>query len=204
MTATSATTRTNDLRALRRGQIIQVARELVAAEGVTALTIGELERRLPFSRGVITYHFANKAAIVDAVLDSALADIDQATRAEVFARADANDQLAAMLHGMVAGFLGSPEAAGVLLSFWSRITTDERARMINAKLYRGWRESTQGLLEAGMARGEFAIAPVEPLASLVVGIVIGAVAQAYFEPEGVDPEAMVTEAVAALSSRLAV
>lgn len=200
----AANPKDSGVRALRRGQIIEAARALVAADGVAALTIGELERRLPFSRGVITYHFANKAAIVDAVLDSALADIDATTRAEVVARADAKDKLAAALHGMVAGFLGNPEASAVLLSFWSRIATETRAREVNARLYRGWRESTAGILEAGMARGELAVAPIKPLAALLVGMVIGVVTQAFFDPDGVDPDGMVAEAVAALSARLAV
>ena len=42
------------VRDLRRTQILAEARSIVAQEGLAALTIGTLEKRLPFSRGVIT------------------------------------------------------------------------------------------------------------------------------------------------------
>src|ERR1700722_2409301 len=73
----------DSVRDLRRGQILTAARRLVAEHGLEALTIGALEDRLAFTRGVITYHFANKDEIVRAVFASAIDEIDASVRREV-------------------------------------------------------------------------------------------------------------------------
>ena len=56
------------VRDLRRAQIIAAARAIVCRDGLDALTIGALEQKLAFTRGVITYHFAGKDDIVRALL----------------------------------------------------------------------------------------------------------------------------------------
>ena len=73
----------DSIRDLRRGQIVTAARRLVAEQGLEALTIGALEDRVSFTRGVITSHFANKDEIVQAVFASAIDEIDAAVRRAV-------------------------------------------------------------------------------------------------------------------------
>src|SRR5437773_5389573 len=98
------------VRDFRRAQVIAAARSLVAEEGLEALTIGALEERLAFSRGVITYHFRNKDEIVEAVLAHAVAEIEEALRAELRASESPEERVGAVLRSMVRGFLAHPEA----------------------------------------------------------------------------------------------
>lgn len=183
------------LRDLRRGQIVEVARRVVAQEGLAALTIGRLEEGLSFSRGVITHHFRDKQEIVEAVLDSALAEIDEATQADVAAAADHAAKLSAVIHGVVRGFLGHMEASRILVAFWGRIPADPRAAELNAALYRRYRKGAAALIAEGQAAGVFRT-DVSPTvaATLVVGAVIGIVTQAFFEPGAVEVDKACAEA----------
>src|SRR5262244_2169499 len=162
------------LRELRRGQIVAVARKIVADEGLEALTIGSLEARLAFSRGVITYHFQNKDDIVHAVLESAIEEINATADGQLGGNMTAEERVRTTVRTYVRGFLEHVEATRILLSFWGRISSDKRARKANATLYAAYRRGAAGLIEAGKASGEFAAdVNVDAMAAALVGVVIG-------------------------------
>lgn len=182
----------NELRDLRRGQILTEARNLVAAGGLTALTIGALEQRLPFTRGVITHHFANKHAIVLAVLESAVTEIDAATRTDVAAVATFAERVEAVLRSKVRGFLDSSEASWILLAFWGRVRSDPDSARVAGALFASYREQSGQLLRWAQERRE-ARTDAEPDAfgATLVGVVIGIVTQALLAPDEVDVEAAI-------------
>lgn len=186
----------------RRAEIVSAARRIVAERGLEALTFAALEKKLEFTRGVTTYHFRDKDDLLRAVLESAVREIAQATESEVRAQDSPADKLRALLHTQTRGFLDRVEAGRVLFAFWSRLQADEGARRRNALLYAAYRRQTARLLKEGMRLGAFRAAPVEPLAALVVGIVLGLVAQQHFAPGAVPLDAAVDEAAAALLARL--
>jgi AcrR family transcriptional regulator len=190
------------LRSLRRAQIIAAARALVAAEGLDALTIGALEQRLGFSRGVITYHFRDKDEIVAALLESAVAEIDAASKAAVAAGPTAEDKVRAVLRANLRGFLEHREAGLILLSFWGRLMADPKARRTNASLFAKYRGLTRSVIEAGVKEGAFTKVDADAISALIVGIVIGLAAQAYFEAGAVDERAALEEAARCVLARL--
>jgi AcrR family transcriptional regulator len=204
--ATRAIAKPETTRDLRRGQIVDAARALVAREGLEGLTIAALEKQLEFSRGVITYHFDNKEEIVAAVFESAIAEIDEGVRAEVEAGASIEDKVRAVLAANVRGFLGSPEAVRVLLSFWGRLGADETARARNAGLYARYRKQSAKLIkqarkEGLLVEGEGGV-DAEAIAALIVAIVLGVVTQATFETGAIDVDATIEEATRAIVARL--
>jgi AcrR family transcriptional regulator len=179
---------------LRRTQIIGAARAIVARRGLEALTIGELEKRLAYSRGVITYHFKNKDEIVDELLRGAIAEIDEATRAQAAAATTRADRVAAVIRAVVEGFVSRVEAVRILFSFWGRLHAEPRIRAANARLYARYRAQTARLL--GGRDGDAA------LATVIVGVVLGIAAQAYFDPHRVDVEGAIKEATRTVQARL--
>ncbi len=78
-----------------------------------------------------------------------------------------------------------------MVSFWGRLHAEPRIRAANAALFARYRNETASLLGGDRAR-----------AAVVVGVVLGIAAQAYFDPEHVDVEATVDEAVQAIQARL--
>ncbi len=190
------------VRDLRRAQIVEAARRLVAEQGLASLTIGALEDRLAFTRGVITYHFANKDEIVRAVFASAIEEIDAAVRQEVEAGATIQQKVRAVLHGNVRGFVDTEVAGRVLLSFWGRLSADAAVRKLNAELYARYRRQAAKLLKRARAGGEIAKIDADVMASLLVGMVLGIATQHYFEPGAIDVDAAVDEATRTVLARL--
>jgi AcrR family transcriptional regulator len=180
-----------DLRSLRRAQIIAAARAVVAKGGLEALTFAGLEKQLGYTRGVVTYHFKNRDEIVDAVLASAVDEIDRSTRVEVAAAHGRSARAAAVIRAVVRGFLVNVEATRVMVAFWGRLHGEPRIRAVNAKLYARYRRQTRDTLGGDTA-----------MATVIVAVVLGIVAQWYFDPGAVDVEAAVEEAVRAVEARL--
>lgn len=192
----------DSVRDLRRGQIVAAARRLVAEQGLESLTIGALEDRLAFTRGVITYHFANKDEIVRAVLASAVDEIDAAVAAEVEAGPTASDRVRAMIRGTVRGFVDRTEAGRVLMTFWGRLGSDAKARQANRELYARYRRSAARVLRRARADGEIGEVDPAAMAALLVGVVLGIALQHYFDPGAIDVDAATEEAVQAVMARL--
>ena len=190
------------LRDLRRSQIIAAARGIVASDGLGALTISALEQVLGFSRGVLTYHFRDKDEIVDAVLDSALREIDLGTKARVDASATPAEKIRAVLAANLRGFVEHREAGLILLSFWGRLSSDPKARKANAALYARYRERTESLLVPAMAAGAFQRHDARALAAVIVGLVLGLASQAYFDPGCIDLEAALSVATECVLARV--
>lgn len=191
------------LRDVRRAQIVRVARSIVAEEGLEALTFGALERRLEFTRGVVTYHFRNKDEIVRAVLEDAIADIERGALTAVKAAASPTAALHAVIGAMVGGFLGHTDAPQVLVSYWGQLRSDPGLAEVNAGLYRRWRGFCAELVARGVASGHFrADADAETTGALIVGQVIGIATQAIFEPGAVDVPRAVAQAADALVASL--
>lgn len=189
------------IRDFRRAQIVRAARALVAEGGLGALTYGNLEARVSFTRGVITHHFANKADIVKSVLLSAVEDIDASTIAAVAEVGDPRERIRRTLAANVEGFLTSQEATRVLFSYMGRVGSDPELVAFTARLYARWRRWTAMILTDGVRTGHFRIHDVDAMAAVVVGQVIGVVTQYTLDPEAIDPaRAVETAADAVLAS----
>jgi len=194
-----ATPRT--LRELRRAQIVARARAIVAEQGLEALTFGALEEGLHFTRGVITYHFRNKSEIVEAVLRSAVDEINERTREATLAEGSLADKIHAVISTTTMGFLENIEATKIIVSFWSRIQSDPSARRRNADLYDGFRAKTRSVLLQGRVSGELAPnTDIDAVAAAIVAVVIGIVTQSYFQPETIDPRTLIEVAARAVAS----
>jgi AcrR family transcriptional regulator len=193
------------LRDLRRGQIVAAARKIIARDGIDALTIATLEASLTFSRGVITYHFANKEEIVHAVLASAVEEIDAGTKDAVLAGSTPEDKMRAVIRANVRGFVDRPEAGRVLLTFWGRLSSDARIRTLNARLFEKYRKRVTALIEEGQSSGAFSRdVDVAGTAPMIVGAVLGIALQWYFDARSVDVDAAIASASDAVLGRLLV
>jgi len=183
------------VRDLRRHQIVAAARSLVAEGGLEALTIGALERRLEFTRGVISYHFQDKEEIVAALLESAVLDIDTATFARAAAQSTFEDRVRSVFKTKVEGFLSHRESHRVLMSLWTRTDADPRAAELHARLFGGWRAQAVSLFKHAISAGECrADLSPERLAGILVGNVVGVVVQVTCEKDALNVQELIEEA----------
>lgn len=74
-----------------RSALVEVATEMIAAEGVDALTLRELSRRIGVSRTAPYRHFADKSALLAAVAEQGFQRLHQRLQA-VATQAAANEQ----------------------------------------------------------------------------------------------------------------
>jgi AcrR family transcriptional regulator len=189
------------LRRLRRGQIIAAARAIVAARGLSALTFAALEEELGFSRGVLTYHFADKDEITAALLQSAVDEIDAATSERVGRGQPLEHTVREVLRTKVHGFLGHPEATEILIAFWARSPAGAVSAQ-SRSLFAGYREQSARLVRAARKADPRCSADPAAMAALLVGVVIGLVVQVRFDPSAVEVEQALEEAVQTLVGRL--
>jgi AcrR family transcriptional regulator len=67
-----------DIGSIRRQQIIDAVRRIIAREGLAAVTIARIAQEADVSRGVVTYHFEHKNEILHDVLRAAMRDSNEA------------------------------------------------------------------------------------------------------------------------------
>lgn len=188
------------LRDLRREQILDTAGELVASGGLGALTISALEKRLTFSRGVITYHFKNKDEIVRTLFENAIDTIDAHALGEVEAAQSLEERIRRSSRAIVDGFVDNPVASIILMNFWGSLRADAETARLNADLYRKYRASARHI--AASAVEDPSPVDLDAFATVFVGMVIGIACQALFEAEAIEIEAAVDHAARALTALL--
>jgi len=79
-----------------RQALIETARELLHAGGVEALTLREVARRAGVTTAAPYHHFADKAALVDALVRQSLAELDAASREALHGISEPRAQLRAL------------------------------------------------------------------------------------------------------------
>lgn len=71
-----------DVGAIRRAQIVEAARRVVARKGIQGASLSEIEHEAGVSRGVLTYHFRAKEDVILALFDATVAQMKSEAKAE--------------------------------------------------------------------------------------------------------------------------
>src|ERR1700723_819410 len=83
----------------RRAQIIECAIEAIAELGYATASLAEIAKRAGVSKGVISYHFAGKAELIEQVVNSLLEKGGAMMLPRVVAEHDAIGMLRAYIEG---------------------------------------------------------------------------------------------------------
>lgn len=70
-----------DISSIRRQQIVEAVRSIIATEGLEAVTIARIASEAGVSRGVVTYHFESKEEIIHEAMQAAMRDANRAADA---------------------------------------------------------------------------------------------------------------------------
>ncbi len=178
---------------LRREQIVQATIQCLARDGYARLTMKTLAREAGVSQGILHYYFADKAAILVAVLESVTADLnhrlEQAQQAHLQAPAK---RLQAVIRTCLEAAQACPELWQVFIQLWGEMMHDEQLSAINADLYTNMRRQIAVLLTLGIRQGAFRRINVEETAAMILGLVDGMALQLTFDPQVLPLETAIT------------
>ena len=175
-------------------RLLQVGREIFAAEGYAGAVTEEIARRAGVTRGALYHHFAGKEALFAAVLTAVQHDV----AGRVAAAADDTDpwaQLRAGCHAFLAASL-DPTVQRIMLLDGPAVLGWENWRALDAE--HSMRLLREGL-EALIAQGLIAPQPVEALTHLLSGAMNEA---ALWIARSAQTEQALAEATAALDRLL--
>jgi AcrR family transcriptional regulator len=88
----------------RRAQIVDEAIRTIEQLGYARASLSEIAQNLGISKGVISYHFANKAELVDEVLATAIRVASDCVNSYLAAAVTPSDRLRAYIQGHLAFF----------------------------------------------------------------------------------------------------
>jgi AcrR family transcriptional regulator len=159
-----------------RSEILSAATRLFAAQGVGGTSIQEVADAVGIRKPSLLYHFANKDALHEAVLEQLLSRWND-TRPALLRAASREDRLDAILDETFAFFVAEPDRARLLL----REALDRPAQMraLLGKYVAPWLGAMTTSIEKGQAAGVFR-PDLDPAAYvvMVIQLVLGTVATA--------------------------
>ncbi len=177
---------------LRREQIVQATIQCLARDGYARLTMKTLAREAGVSQGILHYYFADKVAILVAVLESVTADLDQRLEQAQQAHLHAPEKrLQAVIRTCLETAQARPELWQVFIQLWGEMMHDEQLSAINADLYTKMRRQIAALITLGIRQGTFRRTNVEEAAAMILGLVDGMALQLTFDPQVLTREAAV-------------
>jgi AcrR family transcriptional regulator len=163
-------------------RVLQAARDLTRQEGIEALTMRRLASHLGVAPNALYSHYPDKSALLDAVLDSLLSEVEATGQ-------DKTDWQAGLVHLMTASREMLLDHANLLPQLMSRPMRGPNATQLG--------EITLALLEQGGITGPQAVTALRSLLTYTFGsVVVDAPRRA--DP---DPTRRRAESVAAFSAQ---
>jgi AcrR family transcriptional regulator len=177
-----------------REEILVAAARLFSGRGIGAIRMADIARAVGVTPASIYYHFDNREAIVEALLEYVVDESAAFATASAGRPGPCAERLRELLHQHISRLASGPYD----LWFVAGISGEDTGRFhsVSTKAVR-WRRAVSRLVAEGAAAGEFA--PVEPAlaVSILSGIVYGALERRHRGGE-VDAALVATLAVGAL------
>ncbi|MBN1881222.1 MAG: TetR family transcriptional regulator [Deltaproteobacteria bacterium] len=170
---------------IRRDQIIESAIASFAAYGYAKTTLDQIADVMDVSRGVITYYFKNKDALLTSVLNRILKSIKEAIGERVDAAGSPTERLREYIFASFEHMEKNRIYYEAQLELWSNL---DYKREINSKLYKVCLKTVSDLLEAGVNANEFVSVDVPTISSLIQASIDGLMIQWVFNESSVDLE----------------
>lgn len=146
----------------RPGELMQAALEVFAERGFAATRLDEIAARAGVSKGTVYLYFESKEALFKAAVETAITPVLEAAEALV---AEAAHPAAELLRRVV--FDWWRDVGSTVLGSLPKLLVAESgnfpelARWFHDNMIRRAQRALAGIIEAGVARGEFR--PIEPM-----------------------------------------
>lgn len=166
----------------RRQQLIECAIAITAEEGYTAASLASVAKRAGVSKGVVLYHFQNKEALVESVVEAIFGELREAIVPRIVAAETASGRLRALIQSQFS-FLEQHREKLLALSHILPAHRNERGELsLLAAAERDARGGISAILEAGQKDGEFRDFAIRPMAATILSAMNGALGQWVSDP----------------------
>jgi len=179
-----------DINAIRRRQIIDAAVEVMAEKGWAETSIDEATRRANVSRGLVSYHFRDKADLLSGVLARCQEIFNDSVAKAVGSSEDPAEQMRRILEISIDLVIENPVPYEVFVQFTASAKRDPRLGEEIRALWSGFRQYTARAIARGQHTGVFR-ADIDPMvaATRQIGAVTGVALQWLLEPGAFDFDA---------------
>jgi AcrR family transcriptional regulator len=154
-----------------RNQILQAALSCFADKGYYQTTMDDIVTASGLSKGSLYWHFKSKQELFIALVEWFFSEVNEDVFHAWTEEMSAADKIRSMM--MVA--LESSEQLipffNVFLDFWARTSEDEQLRQMFDGMIADYQTRIGGLIEAGIASGEFRPVNVPHLSLAIFGVV---------------------------------
>jgi AcrR family transcriptional regulator len=180
---TSVLTRQSFIETARRRQLIECAIETIASLGYARASLSEIARRARTSKGVISYHFASKDALIQEVAETIFAAADAFMKTETAGGSKAADLLRSYIRSNVE-FLGSHRTEVLALVHILTTARDRKGKpLMDALKYDPVIETVERILKRGQKEGDFRRFSTRVMAVAIRGAIDGIPGQMMAHPD---------------------
>lgn|SRR5690625_786270 len=174
----------------RRAQIVDSAIEVIAEAGYNQASMARIAGHAGISRGLISYHFANKADLLTEVVTKVYLDGAQFMGPRIEAESTAGAQLSGYIAANLEYMRANPDRMAALIEIFTRASREELAGLDNLDADAAL-APLESLFRAGQTTGEFGDFDVRTMAHAVRNVIDGVPAQ--MNAEGFDMDRCITE-----------
>jgi len=165
---------------VRRRLVIESARDLIADKGLFNVQIRDISRACGVSPGTITYHFRSLDEVLWEVVKAETAEFYVPLREAVASsQAKKSTQLLSFLSGLFGSDADTRRHWMIWLDFWSAAAREDSYGEWMGSHYEAWWDALTGIIEQGVADGEFTCEDPRYFAVSTSSIVDGLAIQCY-------------------------
>jgi AcrR family transcriptional regulator len=165
--------RGKQIASLRKRQITRAAYEIIAEKGYYNFTMMDIAQRAGVSSGLIHHYFKDKENMLVTLLREMQQVIRTTTEKAIESEEDPRRKLEALIDSAFNLVESDREYLFVIFDFLTQIKLNERMQRILSKLYRGYREIWEQLLNDGIKQGVFREMDVHFVSSFCVAAILG-------------------------------
>ena len=144
------------IEAARRAQIVECAIETIAALGYARSSLAQIAKRAGISKGVISYHFADKDELIQQVVAEVLQAFDAYMRPRIEAECrSAAGMLRVYIESNVAFMKAHRKHVVVLVDLLTNARRQDGKPLIDPKQYESGLLELEQILRRGQRAGEF-------------------------------------------------
>jgi AcrR family transcriptional regulator len=123
-------TRKERERIVRRGEILQVARQLFAEKGYHATTLEEIARRAEFGKGTIYNYFSSKDELFHAIIDDIFTEATKIAEDALGGKGDTEDVIRSYARSMIYYYRSNSDLFRIMMTEINRMEYDTHDKRI--------------------------------------------------------------------------